>query len=96
MQTKTTYWIDPEDNPLIIDDGDSVLIEVKVIDQVHGQALDVFLAPALFGALRRAMRKAEQGTKATPQRTRDEKPPARAGLDTARAGPWMRKETKTE
>lgn len=61
MQTKTTYWIDPEDNPLIIHDGDSVLIEVKVIDHVQGQALDVFLAPALFGALRRAMDKAEQG-----------------------------------
>jgi hypothetical protein len=66
VQTKTTYWIDPEDNPLIINDGDSVLIEVKVIDHVQGQALDVFLAPALFGALRKAIDKAEQ---ATPQRT---------------------------
>lgn len=69
MQTKTTYWIDPEDNPLIIHDSDSVLIEVKVIDHVQGQALDVFLAPALFGALRKAMDKAEQETKATPQST---------------------------
>ena len=69
MQTKTTYWIDPEDNPLIVHDSDSVLIEVKVIDHVQGQALDVFLAPALFGALRKAMDKAEQETKATPQRT---------------------------
>jgi hypothetical protein len=66
VQTKTTYWIDPEDNPLIIHDGDSVLIEVKVIDHVQGQALDVILAPALFGALRKAMDKAEQETKATP------------------------------
>ena len=70
MQTKTTYWIDPEDNPLIINDGDSVLIEVKVLDHVQGQALDVFLASALFGALRRAMDKAEQETKATPQRVK--------------------------
>jgi hypothetical protein len=67
VQTKTTYWIDPEDNPLIIHDGDSVLIETK--DLTQGRALDVFLAPALFGALRRAMDKAEQGPKATPQRT---------------------------
>jgi hypothetical protein len=29
VQTKTTYWIDPEDNPLVINDGDSVLIQVK-------------------------------------------------------------------
>lgn len=60
MQTKTTYWIDPEDNPLIVNDGDSVLVEVKVLDHVQGQALDIFLAPALFGALRKAMDKAEQ------------------------------------
>ncbi len=69
MQTKTTYWIDPEDNPLIIHEGDSVLIEVKVIDPVQGQALDVVLAPTLFGALRKAMDKAEQGAKVTPPRT---------------------------
>ena len=67
MQTKTTYWIDPEDNPLIIHEGDSILIQTK--DLAQGRALDVFLAPALFGALRRAMDKAEQGTKTTPQRT---------------------------
>jgi hypothetical protein len=68
VHTKTTYWIDPEDNPLIINNGDSVLIEVKVLDHVQGRALDVFLAPALFGALRKAMDKAEQETKAIPQR----------------------------
>ena len=67
MQTKTTYWIDPEDNPLIIHEGDSILIETK--DLAQGQALDVFLAPTLFGALRSAMDKAEQGAKATSQRT---------------------------
>jgi hypothetical protein len=69
MQMKTTYWIDPEDNPLIVHDGDSVLIEVKVLDLGDGRALDVFLAPALFGALRKAMDKAEQGTKSAPRRT---------------------------
>ena len=62
MQTKTKYWIDAEDNPLIIHEGDSILIEIK--DLAQGRALDVFLAPALFGALRRAMDKAEQETKA--------------------------------
>jgi hypothetical protein len=67
VQTKTTYWIDPEDNPPIIHEGDSILIETK--DLTQGQALDVFLAPALFDALRRAMDRAEQGAKATPQRT---------------------------
>lgn len=67
MLTKTTYWVDPEDNPLIIHEGDSILIETKDLD--HGQALDVFVAPALFGALRRAMDKAEQGAKAPQQRT---------------------------
>jgi hypothetical protein len=67
VQTKTTYWIDPADNPLIIHEDHSILIEV--IDPVQGQALDVFLAPTLFGALRRAMDKAEQGTKATAQHT---------------------------
>jgi hypothetical protein len=69
VQTKTTYWIDPEDNPLIVHDGDSVLIEVKVLDHGDGRALDVFLAPTLFDALRKAMDKAEQKTKAAPQRT---------------------------
>jgi hypothetical protein len=67
VQTKTTYWIDPADNPLIVHEGDSILIQVN--EPVQGQALDVFLAPALFGALRRAMDKAEQGAKAPPQRT---------------------------
>ena len=67
MQTKTTYWIDPEDHPLIIHEGDSILIEIK--DLARGRALDVFLAPALFSALRKAMDKAEQGAKAAPQRT---------------------------
>ena len=67
VQTKTTYWIDPEDNPLIIHENDSILIEVN--DPVQGQALDVFLAPMLFGALRKAMDKAEQGAKATAQCT---------------------------
>ena len=66
MQTKTTYWIEAEDNPLIIHEGDSVLIEVKVKDPVQGQALDVFLAPGLFGALRKAMDKAEQGAESQP------------------------------
>jgi len=66
MQTKTTYWIDPEDNPLIIREGDSILIEIK--DLAQGQALDVVLAPGLFGAVRKAMDKAEQGAKAPPQR----------------------------
>jgi hypothetical protein len=60
MQTKTTYWIDQEDNPLITHEGDSVVIEVKVIGSVHAEAIDFFLAPALFGALRRAMDKAEK------------------------------------
>lgn len=67
MQTKTTYWIDPADNPLIVHEDDSILIQVN--EPVQGQALDVFLAPTLFGALRRAMDKAEQGAKAPPQRT---------------------------
>lgn len=57
---KTTYWIDQEDNPLITNEGDSVVIEVKVIGPVHAEAVDVFLAPTLFGALRRAMDKAEK------------------------------------
>jgi hypothetical protein len=69
VQTKTTYWIDPEDNPLIVHDGDSVVIEVKALDHGHGRALDVFLAPALFGALRKAMDKAEQETQAAPRGT---------------------------
>jgi hypothetical protein len=63
VQTKTTYWIDPEDNPLIIHEDNSILIEVK--DLAQGRALDVFLAPTLFGALRKAMDKAEQGAKAS-------------------------------
>lgn len=67
MQTKTTYWIDPADHPVIVNDKDSILIEVVHMDQ--RQALDVFLAPALFAALRKAMDKAEQKAKATPQRT---------------------------
>lgn len=61
MQTKTTYWIDATDNPLIIHEGDSILVEIN--DPVHGQALDVFLAPTLFGGLRRAMDKADQERK---------------------------------
>jgi hypothetical protein len=67
MQTKTTYWIDREDNPLIVHEQDSVLIEV--IDLGQGRALDVFLTPALFGALRSAMDKAEQERKEIAERS---------------------------
>jgi hypothetical protein len=68
MQMKTTFWIDQEDNPLIIHEGDSVLIEVTVIGSAHAEAVDVFVAPALFGALRGAMDKAEEA-KQTSRRT---------------------------
>jgi hypothetical protein len=68
VQTKTTYWIDQEDNPLIIHEDNSILIEIKDLTQGRALALDVFLGPALFGALRRAMDKAEQEAKAKPRR----------------------------
>jgi hypothetical protein len=50
VQTKTTYWIDPADNPLIIHENGSIVIEIN--DSVQGQALDVFLdqlCSVLFG-----------------------------------------------
>jgi hypothetical protein len=64
--TKTTYWIDPEDNPLIIHEGNSFLIKVNDIRQ--GQSLEVYLAPALLPLLRKAIDKAEQEAKSAPPR----------------------------
>jgi hypothetical protein len=56
--SKTTYWIDPEDNPLIIHEGNSVVIRVN--DITGGQGLEVCVAPALLPVLRKAIDKAEQ------------------------------------
>jgi hypothetical protein len=61
---KTTYWIDPEDNPLIIHEGNSVLI--KVNDLRQGQSLEVYLAPMLLPLLRIAVDNAELGAGSAP------------------------------
>ena len=42
--------------------------QVKVLDRVEGQALEILPCAALFGVLRKAMDKAKQETKAIPLR----------------------------
>jgi hypothetical protein len=71
--SKTTYWIDPEDNPLIIHEGNSVLI--KVNDLRQGQSLEVYLAPALLPLLRRAVDNAEPGAGSAPPLQEKERTP---------------------
>ena len=64
MLSKTTYWIDPEDNPLIIPQGSSVMIQVN--DITRGQGLEICVAPALLPVLRKAIDKAEQSPEPGP------------------------------